>query len=89
MTGALSAAARREHYASRVGAILKRERIRAGLLSTGLAMTVGTNPSTISGIENAGRIPRLDTIIALLRATGAGPEVFAELVSAHAEFYPQ
>ena len=65
------------------GALLKRQRLAAGLTQEALAERAGLSPKAVSDLErDPARTPRLGTVILLADALGADPEQRAELLAA-------
>ena len=64
-------------------ALLKRQRLAAGLTQEALAERAGLSAKAVSDLErDPGRSPRLATVTLLADALGAGPEERAELLAA-------
>jgi transcriptional regulator with XRE-family HTH domain len=63
-------------FRGRVGARIRRERLRKGLTQTELARRIDTGDAQISRWENGRALPVLDTLIALAEALGVQPETF-------------
>ena len=53
------------------GTILRRSRRRAGLTQRQLAEAAGTSAAAVCLYESGARVPRADTLIRLIAATGA------------------
>jgi len=69
--------------ASSFAALLKRQRLAAGLTQEALAERAGLSAKAVSDLErDPARTPRLGTVTLLADALGAGPEERAELLSA-------
>ncbi|HSS87720.1 MAG TPA: tetratricopeptide repeat protein [Streptosporangiaceae bacterium] len=69
--------------ASSFAALLKRQRLAAGLTQEALAEGAGLSAKAVSDLErDPARTPRLGTVTLLADALGAGPEERAELLSA-------
>ena len=64
-------------------ALLKRQRLAAGLTQEALAERAGLSAKAVSDLErDPGRSPRLATVTLLADALGASPEGRAELLAA-------
>ena len=64
-------------------ALLKRQRLAAGLTQEALAERAGLSAKAVSDLErDPARTPRLGTVTLLADALGAGPEERAELLAA-------
>jgi transcriptional regulator with XRE-family HTH domain len=69
--------------AASFAALLKRQRLAAGLTQEALAERAGLSAKAVSDLErDPGRSPRLATVTLLADALGAGPEQRAELLAA-------
>ena len=69
--------------AASFAALLKRQRLAAGLTQEALAERAGLSAKAVSDLErDPGRSPRLGTVTLLADALGAGPEQRAELLAA-------
>ena len=69
--------------ASTFAALLKRQRLAAGLSQEALAERAGLSAKAVSDLErDPGRSPRLATVTLLAGALGASPEGRAELLAA-------
>ena len=65
------------------GALLKRQRLSAGLTQEALAERAGLSPKAVSDLErDPARSPRLGTVTLLADALAADPDVRAELLAA-------
>ncbi len=69
--------------AASFAALLKRQRLAAGLTQEALAERAGLSAKAVSDLErDPARRPRLATVTLLADALGAGPEERAELLAA-------
>ena len=57
------------------GTLIRRARARAGLSQRALAARAGTSHATVASYETGAKVPRVDTLDRILRATGWVPEV--------------
>ena len=75
--------------AASFAALLKRQRLAAGLTQEALAERAGLSAKAVSDLErDPGRSPRLATVTLLADALGAGPEQRAELLAAARPAHP-
>ncbi len=54
--------------------MINRARLRSGLSGRELARRAGTSHATLAAYESGAKIPRFDTLVRIVRATGFEPE---------------